>query len=103
MYVHAAPLEPPDNVTWIATHPGQVTFDWNPVAHKCLGVYYNIIASNCGSCPTATTNNTITCTDVPTDGYMCTFILQTVVCVNITGRKSDPVYVQQKGIVFFNC
>ena len=92
-------LPPPYDVSWMAARPGQITFDWNPIAPKCSVVHYNIFAFNCGSCPTVTTNTTITCVDVPTDGSICTFALETVICGNITGSKSDPVCVQQKGII----
>ena len=47
---------------------------------------FNIQASNCGSCPTATRYTNVTCTDIPTDGSMCTFAVETVVCGNTTGN-----------------
>ena len=68
-----------------------LTFDWSPVAPDCHTLHYNILSSNCGSCSTTTTNTTVTCTDVPTDGSMCTFAVQTVVCGNIVGNFSDSV------------
>ena len=54
-------------------------------------VKYNITASNCGSCPTTTTNTTVTCTDVPTDGSMCTFAVQTVLYGDLSSEHSDMV------------
>ena len=74
----------------------ELTFSWSPVAPNCPGIHYNILASNCGSCPTTTNFTTITCTDVPTNGSTCTFAVQTVVCGNITGDTSDPI-----GIVLY--
>ena len=35
----------------------EFTFSWSPVAPNCPAIYYNILASNCGSCHT-TTNHT---------------------------------------------
>ena len=62
----------------------------------CSSLHYNILSSNCGSCPTTTTNTTVTCTDVLTDGGVCTFAVQTVVCGNILGNLSDTVQVHLK-------
>ena len=69
----------------------ELTFSWSPVAPDCPAIHYNILASNCGSCPSTTNHTTVTCTDVPTDGTVCTFAVQTVVCRNITGNRSNPV------------
>ena len=71
----------------------ELVFKWSPVATVCRALHYNILSSNCGSCPTTTTNTTVTCTDVPTDGSVCTFAVQTVVCGNITGNVSDSVNI----------
>ena len=71
----------------------QVTFDWSSVAPDCPAIHYNILASNCGSCPTTTNHTNVTCTDVPTDGSECTFAEQTVVCGNITGNFSNPISI----------
>ena len=62
----------------------------------CPVLHYDILASNCGSCPTTTTNTTVTCTDVPTDGSVCTFAVQTVVCGNIYGTMNNTVQVHLK-------
>ena len=69
----------------------QLTFSWSPVAPDCPEVSYNILASNCGSCPTTTNHTTAACTDVPTDGKECTFAVETVVCGNITGSKNSSI------------
>ena len=74
----------------------KLTFNWSPVGPNCLGIHYNILSSNSGSCPTTTTNTTVTCTDVPTDGTVCTFTVQTVVCGNIYGTMSHTVQVKLK-------
>ena len=71
----------------------QLTFTWSPVAPDCPAIYYNILASNCGSCPTTTNHTNVTCTDVPTDGSVCTFAVQTVACGNISGNFSNPISI----------
>ena len=68
----------------------ELTFNWSSVAPDCPTIHYNILASNCGSCPTTTNCTTATCTDIPIDGSVCTFAVQTVVCGNITGNRSNP-------------
>ena len=72
----------------------QLSFNWSQAVSECpyLDIYYNILASNCGSCPTTTNHTTVTCTDVPINGSMCTFAVQTVICENI-GNLSDLVNV----------
>ena len=96
--MYAVSLPPPYNVSWMVARPGQITFNWSPVDSECSAIHYNILALNCGSCPTVTTSTTITCVDVPTDDSVCIFALETVICGDITGNKSDPLYVQYKGI-----
>ena len=69
---------------------------WNNVDPDCPALLYNILSSNCGSCPTTTTNTTVTCTDVPTDGSVCTFAVQSGVCGRIVGEISDRVEIKLK-------
>ena len=70
-----------------------ITWIWSPVAPDCPAVYYNILASNCGSCPTTTNHTTVTCTDIPIYDSMCSFAVQTVVCGNITANPSKEILV----------
>ena len=77
----------------------ELTFSWNPVASDCLATHYNILASNCGSCPTTTNHTTVTCTDIPTCDNVCSFAVQTVVCENITGNFSTHINTNT-GILF---
>jgi hypothetical protein len=65
-------------------------FSWSPVAPA---IHYNILASNCGICPTTTNHTNVTCTDVSLNGTVCTFAVQAVVCGNITGSASDPISI----------
>ena len=88
---NAVPFPPPDEISLALVNFGrkEITFSWSPVAPDCpYIIYYNILASNCGSCPT-TTN--VTCTDLPDDDSMCSFAIQTVVCGNITGNWSKSL------------
>ena len=64
------------------------TFSWSSVVLDCPAMRFNILASNCGSCPTTTNHTTVTCTDVPTNHSTCTFAVQTVICGNISGKFS---------------
>ena len=79
----------------------QLTFSWSPAAPENVLNYvtvYNILASNCGSCPTTTNHTSVTCTDIPTNDSTCTFAIQTVVCTEdtdcITGNTSDLISVK---------
>ena len=97
---------PPENISWtIISYQQQdikyyvIAFEWNTHPLNCRPTY-NILPSNCGSCPTTTNHTTITCIDVPTDDGVCMFAVQTVVCERITGEFSPRVSVdifQEKG------
>ena len=89
-------LYPPPNALHIRAAnfaSKELTFSWSPVAPDCPAVHYNILASNCGNCPTFTSHTNVTCTDVPTDGSNCTFAVQTVACGNLTGNVSEPISI----------
>ena len=75
----------------VGLNPNWLTFQWNSVAPDCSTVHYNINASNCGSCPTTTDHTNATCTDVQTNGGVCTFTVSVVVC------KSD--ITNQDGVI----
>ena len=63
------------------TSAQKLIFNWQKICtHSTTN--YTILSSNCGNCPTTTTNTTVTCTDVPTDVHitLCTFTLQPMVC-----------------------
>ena len=72
----------------------QLKFSWSPVAPDCPAIHYNILASNCGSCPTTTNHTNVTCTNIPSNSSSkCTFAVQTVACGNITGNTSEPLNI----------
>ena len=96
MIITIGPLSPPSKFfTYISNDcpAKELAFVWSPVAPDCPAIHYNILASNCGSCPTTTNHTNATCTDVPTNGSVCTFAVQTVACGNITGNESEPVSI----------
>ena len=92
MHIHVAPSEPLKTLYMSKADfiSGKLTFSWSTV---CPDIRYNILASNCGSCPTTTNHTNVTCTNVPTNNSACTFTIQTVVCGNISGQISNPVRV----------
>ena len=69
------------------------TFSWSPVAPDCPAIHYNILASNCGSCPATTNHTNVTCTGAPTENSLCRFAIQTVACRNLVGYISDPISI----------
>ena len=76
----------------------QLGFNWSPIVPDCPAIHYNIIASNCGSCLTTTNHTTVTCTDVPTNGSNCTFVVQTVVCGYISGNATCSLIINSTEI-----
>ena len=97
-------IAPPSNIHISHIDIGliQLSFVWSPIAPDCPAVHYDILASNCGSCLTTTNHTTVTCTDVPTDGSVCTFAVRTVVCGNNTGNKSDTISILVLNTRVFN-
>ena len=89
-FVYTVTLQPPTDIVWELVSPEQLTFAWTPSATNCSNIHYNIFTSNYGSCP----NTTISTTDLPADGNVCMFALQTVVCKNITGNCSVTTQIQ---------
>ena len=80
--------------------PSQLTFSWNQSFLNCPSFSYLITCDNdCGiQCPNTTTNTTITCSNVTANGQVCSLFVQTEVCGNITGKKSNPLILTLKGI-----
>ena len=75
----------------------QLSFSWTPAISDCptADVYYYILSANCGTCPFATSDTSITCHNVPSCG-LCALAVQTVAVVNdytVKDLLSDPVYV----------
>ena len=86
----------PNNINWMAgclDLQSDLAFNWSSATLDCPAIHYDILSSNCGSCPTTTAHTTVICTDVPTDGSMCTFAVRIVACGNVIGNTSEPVSV----------
>ena len=95
--INAESSQSPNDVRLSYVQSGRITFNWTSVDALCDSISYNIISSNCGRCPSMTTNTTATCSDVMALGQVCTFAVRTVVCGNITGNMSHPVHVILRG------
>ena len=95
----------PNNIRVIDVKTNRLTFAWNDsvnlqqthIFSDTDSFVYNIIASNCGTCPNSTTSLSATCVDFVADGRVCSFALQAVVCGRF-GPISDPMKIQIKGI-----
>ena len=98
----AGPYPPPDTVHLVEVSPKQLIFTWNTVDSECQHVYFNISASNCGTCPRVSNSTTAICSNlqVSSTAVMCIFRVQSVVCRDIFGTMSNPVVVTLKGIRF---
>ena len=101
--MHADSLLPSPNMIYaslVDTVSRQITFTWSSVTPECTTIQYNILTSNCGSCPTTTNHTTVTCTDVPTaadNATTCTFAIQAMNCEIIMGKFSKPITVLLRG------
>ncbi len=85
-------MPPIGDIIWTATD-SLLTFDWSvSAASDCPDIQYNILASNCGSCPTTTNHTNVTCTNVPTKDT-CTFAIWRVVCGNVTEKTNNTVCI----------
>ena len=100
-YIITVSYLPPSNVQLDSATPEQLTFTWNPVVPNCAAIHYNILAHNCGICPSTTTHNMAVCHGIDTFGNLtCSFIVQNVrSCDNVTGNMSSVLTVILKGII----
>lgn len=62
-----------------------IKFYWNETAPACTVLQYNLTASGCGRCPSRTTHNNATCSNISVSDHVCTFSVQTVMCGNLEG------------------
>ncbi len=79
--------------------PDQLTFSWDPVAPNCAAIHYNILAQDCGICPSTTQHNTVVCHDMQVgQNLTCSFVVQNFrTCDVVAGNISIPVNVMLKG------
>ena len=99
-------LPPPENITVSISDTGStglLTFTWNPVTTytACLK-WYQIHATNCGTCFTDITNlTTATCevTDLTPDEILCTIVIYVVlVDEENASEASTPFTVILRGL-----
>ena len=98
--MHADPPSPPENVHLSEVDRNRLDFTWDPVQTTCPVVEYKVTAVNCGVCPTATHNTSITCVvdDVTTViDNLCILSIQSVVC-GVTGENRSNVTATLRGI-----
>ena len=100
------PLEPPDSIQLTNIIGGQVVLTWIPVPQStvCLQTYYRV-TSNCSTCNSGTTSSITASCPLPqhgTDGLVCVFSVQGVVCGNLTGRLSNSLVVTLQGTQYSN-
>ena len=72
-----------------------LSFSWAPAISDCptADIRYYILSANCGTCPIATADTSITCYDIPSCG-LCILAVQTVVGdYTVKNLLSDPAYV----------
>ena len=90
------PPPSPNNIHLRSFNQSALIFMWDAVLINCIAVHYNIFSS-CGQCPPTTSNTFITCTNPDTSGDTCRFSVQPVVCGNIRGNESRPLFVSPRG------
>ena len=86
-----SPLSPTTSMVVSSTE--QLTFSWTRAFTDCSSVHYNILASNCGSCPTTINHTNVTCTDAPTNGGVCIFAIQTVICGGVLEIQTSLIII----------
>ena len=91
---------PPNNILLMGVKPGMLTFSWDATAANCSSLHYNIGSTDCGLCPVTTNKTNASCSlnQLPVD-HRCNFTVQSVVCGDIGGRWSSPIYPVLKGSV----
>ena len=88
----------PSNISYSVANSGSqktIIFNWVPFnISTCQAIPYNIIASNCGICPTTTNHTTVTCTDMPIDATNCHFALIPTICGRVSPSLSISLDVE---------
>ena len=98
---HVEPAPPPTEIHLIDITQTYLLFHWNQISWagsgSCSSLIYNIIASNCGTCPNSTTSLFATCTNMTINGEICSFAVETEVCGNIIGQRNNSITVYLDG------
>ena len=73
-------------------------FAWSEVTNaQCSSIQYVITRVNCGACPNSTTNTNISCVQFSISNRTCMFAVQTEICDQLVGPRSDYVIVNLFG------
>ena len=67
------------NIDILDINSREVTFNWTQ-PDICSISHYELTATNCGRCPNETNglDTQVTCTEISTDGRLCTFSVQAI-------------------------
>ena len=98
LYLFSEPFPPPNNVHLNNISPVHLIFSWSPLALSCPSLSYIITSTtDCGICPNTSTKTSVTCNNITVSGQTCSYYVQTKICGNLVGRKSQPLVVKLKG------
>ena len=98
--MYTDPPPPPENVRLSQVDRNRLDFTWDPVQTTCPVVEYKVTAVNCGVCPTAIHNTSITrvVDDVTTViDNLCILSIQSVVC-GVTAENRSNFTTPFRGI-----
>lgn len=96
------PHPPPDNVHLSEVDVNQLVFAWDPIQPACPAVEYIITSVNCGICPSATNNISITCAinNTSDTSMLCVLSVQTAGCGSPAGNSSNNITATLRGILY---
>ena len=94
---------PPDNVHLDEVDLHRLNFHWDPVPSVCSAIKYKITATNCGVCPNATLNTSVTCAindQMKMNGInnSCILSVRSIACEGIVGDSSNIVTATLRGM-----
>jgi hypothetical protein len=90
------------NIDILKINSREVTFHWSRTHQSdnamCSVSHYELTAINCGRCPNVTSrlDTQVTCTDISTDGRLCTFSVQAIGTFNGSQTASITVFLKGK-------
>lgn len=100
MHIHlnTDPFPPPNAIQLTTIGPSHLTFHWDSLHLNCPTIKYIITTTeNCGICPNNTTHTSLTCNNLTVSGQTCSYFIQTEICENLIGRRSEPLIVKLRG------
>ena len=91
-YTYTDPPPPPENIHLSKVDRNLLDFTWDPVQTTCPVVEYKVTAVNCGQCPAATYNTSITCIIDDISNLidtLCILSVESIVCGVSGDNRSD--------------